>query len=336
MGRCAVGLDIGGTKIAAGVVTLDGQIFWRSRRETPVRLGAEAVAQAVCSAAEEAVRAAGAAGLQPEAVGIATGGQVDRLQGRVVSSTRVLPGGEAIDLRTRVAEAVGLPVQIDNDAKAMARAELAWGAARGAQTAVFLTLGTGVGGALAVNGRVVDGQRGFAGHLGHIPVTSTTSDGPVCSCGNRGCLEAYASGTAIAALARARLAAERPPTAATPEPAPDASAVFAAAAQGAPWARWALDQALAALGAALAGLVHALNPEVIVIGGGLSSQGEPWRRSIEDAVFRRVMPAFRSGLSIRLAAMGGDAGLAGAALLGAGWDRADAPDPGNSGKEWRG
>ncbi|HEY8426252.1 MAG TPA: ROK family protein [Limnochordales bacterium] len=301
--RSAVGIDIGGTKIAAGLVTERGELLWAQQEPTPASQGPTAIGQAVVRMASRAIERARALGLEPEGVGIGTGGQVDVVRQRVVASTRLLPGWQSMPLRDRVEEALGVPVSLDNDAKVVARAELLWGNARGCRHVLFVTLGTGVGGAVAVGGRVVDGARGFAGHLGHVTVRP---GGAPCSCGRRGCLEAYASATGILRMAR-ELAGE--------SGVEDATDVFGLAAGGVPWAQDVLHEAADALGQALAGVIHVLDPERVVVGGGLSAWGEPWRARIESAIRRHLMDVFVSSLEVRLALLGPQAGVLGAAAL---------------------
>ncbi len=302
--RCAIGVDIGGTKVAAGVVTADGAVRWVVQRPTPVQQGVEAIGQQAAELAREASLRAAQEGYAPVGVGLAVAGQVDVRQQRIVGATRRFEGWERVPLKAIVERVTGLPATMDNDAKAAARAELRWGAARGARFAIVVTLGTGVGGALVVEGRVVDGARGLAGHIGHIPVQD---DGPTCACGRTGCVELYAAAPGIVSVA-----AEAAGPAVVLH---DAGDVWRAAEEGQPWAQLALGRAAESLGMALAGLVHALDPEVIVIGGGLSAWGESWRSRIERAVGARVMPAFSGRFEVRLAAYGPQAGIAGAGAL---------------------
>lgn len=301
--RSAVGIDIGGTKIAAGLVTEQGELVWAEREPTPTSLGPAAIGEAVVRMGSRAIQQARARGLEPEGVGIGTGGQVDVMSQRVVGTTRVLPEWQSFPLRDRVQETLGVPVWLDNDAKVAARAELRWGSARGCRHVVFVTLGTGVGGAVAVGGRVVDGARGFAGHLGHVTVRP---DGASCSCGRRGCLEAYASATGILRMAR-ELAGDSAVS--------DATDVFGLATDGVSWAQHVLQEAADALGQALAGVIHVLDPERVVVGGGLSAWGEPWRARIESATRRHLMDVFVSSLDVRLSRFGPQGGVLGAAAL---------------------
>lgn len=304
MAQCAIGVDIGGTKIAAGAVAEDGAVLFALQRPTPLAEGVTAVARLAAELAREAKARAAADGHSPIGVGLAVGGQVDVFRQRVVGATERFPGWESVPLKEAVEQAAGLPVVMDNDAKAVGRAELRWGSARGFRHAVFVTLGTGVGGAMAVDGRIVDGARGFAGHLGHIVVQP---GGPRCLCGGAGCLEVFASASGIVRMARELVGSA--------VPIQDAAEVFQAAQEGAAWAEMALRQAADALGAALAGLIHALNPQVVVIGGGLSAWGEPWRQRIERATTDRVMPAFSGTFEVRLARYGPQSGVAGAGAL---------------------
>lgn len=304
MAQCAIGVDIGGTKIAAGAVSDNGAVLFAVQKPTPLAEGAEAVVRLAAETARQMAARAAGEGCSLVGVGLAVGGQVDVFQQRVVGATERFPGWESAPLKDTVEQAVGLPAVMDNDAKAVGRAELRWGSAKGCRHAVFITLGTGVGGAVAVDGRIVDGARGFAGHLGHIVVQP---GGPRCLCGGAGCLELFASAAGIVRVARE--------LAGTGVEIHDAAEVFEAAKSGALWAEAALRQAADALGTALADLVHTLNPEAVVIGGGLSAWGEPWRRRIEQATACKVMPAFSGTFEIRLATYGPQSGVAGAGAL---------------------
>ena len=304
----AVGVDIGGTKIAGGLVSSDGRILYLTRRPSRAAEGPSAVAATAVELVKALLAYATAEGLGPVALGIGTGGQVDAVRQQVVGSTAVIPGLAGYPLREQLQEETGLPTFLENDAKLVGRAELLWGAARGTSEAIIVTLGTGIGGAVVVNGKVIDGARGLAGHLGHIVVDP---DGPRCSCGGRGCLEALASATAIVRAAREKAASDPGLQARIV----DATAVFQLAAQGISSADAVLDRAATALGLGLAGLVHTLDPELIVVGGGLAAWGEPWRERLDRAIRARVMASFRDHFEVRLAQFGPDAGVAGAGAL---------------------
>ena len=181
-------VDVGGTKMAAGIVTADGDLLARSVRPTPRGDDGETVLSALLEAVAE-IRTG-----DEVACGVGSGGPMTR-GGESVSPLNI-PGWRGFPLRARLAEALGLPVHIDNDAKALALGEGWRGAARGEGSYLAMVVSTGVGGGIVLEGRLLDGEGSNAGHIGHVIVEP---DGRVCPCGARGCLEAEASGTAIAA-----------------------------------------------------------------------------------------------------------------------------------------
>jgi glucokinase len=192
-------LDIGGTKMAAGIVTADGELERRAARPTPTGGDAEAVLAALLEAVAD-VRTG-----EEVACGVGSGGPMTR-GGESVSPLNI-PGWRAFPLRSRLVQELHLPVHVDNDAKALALGEGWRGGARGATSYLAMVVSTGVGGGIVLDGRLLDGAEGNAGHIGHVVVEP---DGATCGCGARGCLEAEASGTAIAART-GRPAAEAPP-----------------------------------------------------------------------------------------------------------------------------
>jgi glucokinase len=304
----AVGVDIGGTKLAAGLVAADGTVLARARRDTPAFDSA-----ALLAATAAVVDDLGGGGLP---LGVGAAGLVD-----AAGAVRYAPnlGWRDYPLRDRLAERLGVAVTVDNDANVAAWGEFRCGAGAEAETSmVMLTVGTGVGGGLVVGGRLLRGANGMGAELGHLVVSA---GGRRCPCGNLGCLEAYASGTAIGRAAEAAIAEGRVPagsplhdldvltgktvTAVAAEG--DASAVAAVAEVG----RW--------LGVGIGSLVNALDPDIVVIGGGAMQAGplllDPARSSAEDHVIglaHRTMPP------IVPASLGDDAGVVGAALLAAG------------------
>jgi glucokinase len=203
-------------------------------------------------------------------------------------------------LRDVLERRLGLPVVVDNDANTTARAEMRFGAGRGCTEALCVTLGTGIGGAVVVRGEVVRGSQGLAGEFGHMQVVP---DGLPCECGQRGCWEQYSSGRAIARVGRANGGLDGP-------------AVTAAARAGERWALEAFDEVGTWLGVGLAGLVSALDPQLIIIGGGLSEAGdlllEPARTALSGRLPGR---GFRTEPRVVAAELGPDAGFIGAAML---------------------
>lgn len=294
-------VDLGGTKVAAAVALPGGRLAGR-RQEATSREGFAAVLGQIARLVGQAVRDAGVEPAALAGVAIACPGPVDPQAGFVYRPPN-LPGWGDEPLVARAAEVLGLPVRIGNDADCAALGEWAFGAGRGSRHMVYVTVSTGVGGGLILDGQLWTGTCS-AGEVGHVQVDP---DGPTCGCGRTGCLEAVASGPAIARR-HASLAGLAEPL--------DAVQVFARARAGDPSARRAVEEAAAALGRALGGLVNVLAPERIVLGGGVALGGHdlllpPLCRELERAAF----PLPRARLTVHLAELGADAGLLGASLL---------------------
>lgn len=306
-----VGVDIGGTKVLAGVVGPDGRVGATARRTTPGRrVLTRQVEDALVAAVVEA-----SADRPLAAVGVAAAGFVDSAGERVMFAPHLPWQGEP--LRALLEERLGCPVALDNDANCAARAEAHHGVARGASSALMVTMGTGIGGALLLDGRVLRGANGMAGEFGHMQVVP---DGRACECGRQGCWEQYSSGNALVRDARA-LMAEQPSVLAEMAGGPDGVTgpmVSAAAEQGDLVARRAFASVGDWLGVGAANLVAALDPQLVVIGGGVSAAGdrllEParaaLRRSLVGGAHRRV-PDLVAG------SLGPESGMVGAALLAA-------------------
>ncbi|MGN6578151.1 MAG: ROK family glucokinase [Nocardioides sp.] len=291
--RLTIGVDIGGTKVLAGVVDAAGRPIERVQRRTPHRSSApEVVEDTIVAAVEELRRHA-----EVSAVGVGAAGFVD-LKGVVRFAPHLSWRDEP--LQAVLQERLGLPVVVDNDANTTARAEMRFGAGRGFREALCLTLGTGIGGAVVVAGDVVRGAQGLAGEFGHMQVVP---DGLPCECGQQGCWEQYSSGRAIARVGR-------------PHGGLDGPAVTDAARAGEGWALEAFEDVGGWLGVGLAGLVSALDPEIVIVGGGLSAAGdlllEPARKAFAARLPGR---GFRREPEILAAQLGPDAGFIGAATL---------------------
>jgi glucokinase len=310
-GPLAIGVDIGGTKVAAGVVDVDGRVLARARRLTPSR-----DPKAVEDTITEVVTL-----LRAEheivAVGIGAAGFVDSDRARVLFAPHLAWRNEP--LRDAVAQAVGLPVVVENDANAAAWAEFRFGVGRGETHLVCVTLGTGIGGGIVSNGRVERGRYGMAGEFGHMVVVP---DGHRCECGNRGCLEQYASGNVLGREARELARAGSPVTVPLVErvggdiDALVGPLITEAAQDGDPCAIELFEEVGRWLGIGLANLAAALDPGTFVIGGGVSDAGELLLRPARES-FRRTLTGrgFRPEPRILKAALGPEAGLVGAADL---------------------
>lgn len=305
-----IGVDVGGSKVLAAVVSADGEVLRSVLARTPSRLVDAAVVEDVMTDAVHAVAEA-----EPiKAVGVAAAGFVDATGERVAFAPHLPWRGE--DLRARLAERWSTTVVLDNDANCTAVAEAAHGAAGGQGTGVVVTLGTGIGGAVLVDGRVLRGRNGMAGEFGHMQVAP---DGQPCECGGRGCWEQYASGTALVRFARSRIGHDPSVLAELCGGDPErltGPMVTEAAGDGDLVARQAFAAVGEWLGVGLANLVAALDPHRIVIGGGVSAAGDrlldPARVALERSIVgagHRVVPP------VLAARLGPEAGVVGAAGL---------------------
>jgi glucokinase len=312
-GPAALGVDIGGTKVAGGVVTSSGAVVATARRATPGGSVPD-TADAIVAVVEEL-----AAGYAGEIVGVGVGaaGWFDRSGDTVLFSPHL--AWRHSTLRRDLAPRLQRPLWVGNDADAAAWAEYRYGAARGADLALMITLGTGIGGGIVLDGRLERGSHGVAGEWGHMRVVP---DGRLCACGNRGCWEQYASGTALAQAAREVARGSRAAAAGLLERVagdPEGltgEVVAAAAADGDPLALELVTDVGQWLGQGIADLAAILDPEVVVIGGGVSRLGElvlaPARERLDRALPGR---GFRPGPRVVAAALGPEAGLIGAADL---------------------
>lgn len=303
-----IAVDLGGTKLLAGLVDREGVALRRTVRPTDVS-GEDALLGQI----EDAIGEVGSDGF--DALGVGIPSTIDQRSGRAVSSVNI-PLAD-VDLRDQLERRFRVPVMIENDANAAALAEHRLGAGRGTRHMVMLTVGTGVGGGLVLDGRLYRGVLGAAGELGHITIDV---DGPPCqgACPGRGHLEALASGTAADALA-ARLARERPDgdlgRAAAAGRDVDARLAVELAGEAPGDAREAIAHVGTHLGAGVASFVNVFNPEVVVIGGGFARAGdlllEPARRFVAE---HALVPA-RDLVRIAPALLGVEAGLIGAGLV---------------------
>ncbi len=306
--ECVIGVDLGGTKLLAGVVDEDLVVRHRAFRPAPK--------SDVLDALEEVVRELVQASDEPiAAVGIGIPSLMDPGRGAAVWTNHLDLRG--VPVRDLMAERLALPVAVDNDANAAMLAEHRAGAAKGAAHAVMLTLGTGIGGAIVAAGRLLRGARGTAGELGHVVVDL---DGPPCpgNCPNRGCLEALASGVALAREGE-RAAREAPDSALGRELAGGrtitGALVTELAHDGDEPARAAVALIGSNLGVGLAGIANALDPEVIVIGGGVVAAGELLLGPARKELAARALPPVAAAVRVEAARFGDESGMLGAALL---------------------
>jgi glucokinase len=307
MGKCesqqaaqrdlVIGVDVGGTTIKAASLDDAGLEYGRSERPTPRHLGPDVVVDAAIQAIAE-LRAQLPEGARLRGVGLVIPGIVDAHEGIAVYAANL--GWRELPVRQIVAKAVDLPVVLDHDVRAAGLAELELGAARGLQEVLFVALGTGIAAAVITRGQISAGATGRAGELGHLPVFP---EGEQCACRQRGCTETYASAAALSRRYSAVSGMDSVP----------AKEVISRAATGDSVAAEVFNDAVIALGRALVNYTLLLDPELILIGGGLAAAGaallDPLTREVQAGLTWRPAPMISAGR------FGGDAGSRGAAIL---------------------
>lgn len=291
----ALGVDIGGTKTLAALVDGDGTPGTSHVLPTPASNGARAVLDC---AVELALTAAGSNHI--DYLGIGAAGVIDHHTGRVLSATSALPGWQGTDIRAAFAAAFpSASVQVINDVQAFTLAESKYGAGSGVDTVLGVTAGTGIGGALVLGGTIHWGASNAAGHIGHVLVTG--AEGQRCSCGKTGHLEAVASGTAMTEIYRKG--------GGTAETLRD---VARAAAAGDDSARAVLDHGADALGSILGSVANMVDPDVVVMGGGMTGLGAEWLERVRAAAHATTIPAI-GRIRIEASTLGGKSAAIGAA-----------------------
>ncbi len=308
-----IGVDVGGTKVLAGAVDAEGMVHDLVRRGTPHRSVDPRRVEDTIVEAVDTLRSRA----DVPAVGVGAAGFVDSAGATVLFAPHLAWRDEP--LRDHLRDRLGLPVLLDNDANTTAWAELAFGAARGFRHVVCITLGTGIGGALIVDGRLFRGANGMAGEFGHMQVVP---EGRRCECGNRGCWEQYASGNALVREARELVQAGSPVAARLRELVEDdpdrltGPVVTQAAKEGDPVAAELLRGVGSWLGTGLAGIVAGMDPELVVVGGGVSAAGDLLLGPARDALARTLTGrGHRPEPAVVPARLGPAAGMVGAADL---------------------
>jgi glucokinase-like ROK family protein len=310
--RPILGLDIGGTNLAVGVATADGRIQAHTREASRAHEGPDAMIDRLIQMGRAAVATAGLEVGDLAAVGVGCGGPLDPVRGVVLNALNN-PGWIDIPLVERIEQALRRPTYLDNDANAAALAEHRFGAGRGVRNLVYLTISTGVGAGVIVDDRLVHGENGNAGELGHLIVRI---DGRPCHCGSRGCVEAYCSGSSIAERAREALSSfDGTSRLASLGQPPRAEDVLDAVRAGDPLAQTIWDETMAVLGAGVVSIIHAFNPRLVLLGGGVTAAGpllfDPVRRTVSE----QAIPALRDVVDIRPAQLGELSGVLGAVAV---------------------
>lgn len=289
-----IGVDIGGTNLRGALVTADGRVIERFRGLSAINQGREPFLSRLQQGIEGLMTASGSLGLPVRAMGVGVPGLIDRCG--VLHSSVNMPALEGVALRQILEQRTGLPVRCANDANLIALGEFRYGAGQGLDSLMVVTIGTGLGSGLILDRQLWEGSQGFAAEFGHLTVEP---EGHPCPCGNHGCLEQYVSATAlrrlgggVAADEQARLARE-----------------------GNRAAQQLFEQMGYYLGIALAGLLNTLNLGGVVIGGGVAASYDLLEPTLMRVLQERTFPQILTGVQVRKAVLGDDAGLLGAALL---------------------
>ena len=307
-----IGIDLGGTFIKAGIVDLDGKPLERESTPTEVDKGQKTVVENIRKAAEGIREKAGLSWDAILGIGIGAPGTLDIKNGVVLLSPN-LPCLNEAPLRRLLQDSVPVPVVLENDANAAAWGEKWGGAGRGVSSLVMFTLGTGIGGGVILNDRVWHGDNDVAAEIGHM---SIFADGVQCACGNHGCVEAYASATAMIRRMKEAVRAGKP-SLLTDKINNNidflAKDIHDAALQGDKTAEAIIEETGRYLGVAATNMMHILNPAMIIFAGGMINAGDMLLTPIKEEVKKRSFPASREKCQIVFAKLGGDAGFIGAA-----------------------
>ena len=290
-------IDIGGTSVKLGLVDETGGILAKAEESVSFDGYKTPILDTVQTAIRDFLGSHDVPKL--EGIGVSATGQIDSRRGVVAGTCGNFPGWIGVDIKGTLECAFGLPVTVANDANCMLLGEVWAGAARGYTDVVGVTLGTGVGGGILTGGRLLEGARGLGGELGHFRLHAL--DGVACTCGAIGCYERYAATTALVRGAQ-KMGLD----------APDGRTIFEAAAAGDARTQAVLNHWINEIAQGLAGLVHIFNPQLILIGGGVSAQQKLLIEPIAAKVKASVMPAFAEGLEVRAAQLHNDAGMVGA------------------------
>lgn len=293
-------IDVGGTAVKLGLLDSAGTI--RSRDECPVNEDGykTPILTTTLRAADAFLADQLSEGEPLKGVAVSATGQVDDQRGIVIGTNGAIPGYEGTNFKEAFEKMYHVPTHVLNDANAAVLGETFFGAGLGYREVVMVTLGTGVGGGVVAGGRLIRGHRGIAGELGHF---SIDREGIPCTCGNRGCFERYASTTALMAMARETLGADAPK---------DGREFFRRVEQGENALQQILSTWLDHVAVGIIGLSHIFNPEIVLIGGGVSRQERLLIQPLRERVNHGLMPRFSEGFCLEAARLGNDAGMMGA------------------------
>jgi glucokinase len=310
-----LGIDLGGTKILAAVVSTQGKMLSREHSITPAKEGQQAVVRSILESVGRVLDQAHITAADLAAIGLGAPGLSNPETGILFTSPN-LPGWKDVPLRAIIERELGKKAFLINDANAAAIGELYFGAGRGARNFIYVTVSTGIGGGIIIDGKIYTGFSGAAGELGHMVIDD---EGPPCSCGNRGCWETLASGTALAREARGRIK-EGAATSILEYSGGNvdkinAEAIHEAAKAGDKLASDLIARTAYYLGVGLANLINIFNPEVIIIGGGLSNIGDMLLKPAFEEAGRRAFKQAYEEVRFARAGLGRNSGVLGAAAF---------------------
>lgn len=309
-----IGIDIGGTGIQSGIVTDDGRIIEKISIKTRIDLPFEDQIRLLAESLKQLIANAGLSEEDISSVGVGIPGIADATTGDIIKCTNM--NWHYLPFRTEFQKWINKPVLIDNDANVAALAESVAGISAGSSSSVFVTIGTGIGSGIILNGKIWSGAHGIGGELGH---TIIRLDGDECSCGNHGCLERYCSANALIRMAKEHIG-EHPDSVIMKYSQNDpekinAKIIIDAARENDPYASLVYEYYVSCVAQALANIVNFIDPEIIVIGGGVSKAGsfllDAIREKVPDYVLFNTLPL----PEIKLATLGPEAGIIGAAML---------------------
>jgi glucokinase len=311
------GIDIGGTNIKYGLIDMKGKVLFREQRPTMAEKGADPLMHLVANLSEGLLYHAAEEELEVRWLGVGTPGAVDSKSGKVIGVSPNIAGWQGMEIGQILKDRLNLPILVDNDVNAMALAEARFGAAQGYKSVVCVAVGTGVGGGIIIDGRLWRGANHSAGEIGHI---SINPNGPSCRCGSKGCLEVYCNSQAIIGRTTAKLSNGLTPVF---KEVLDNSLenlsikkLFAAARKNDEIASHVIAETAEYLSIGIANVVNILNPEIVVIGGGVADGGSGFVEAVAAEVRKRALVTVGASLRITKATLGNDAGFIGAGILG--------------------
>ena len=314
MKKYRIGVDIGGTNVKVALVDFEGKILYSNTVPTRAEMGYEAGVNNIKQAIKELMSESRTDSKAIEAIGFGLPGQIDYKAG-IVKNLPNIPGWVNIPLAKMIEDEFKIPTRLDNDVRCAALGELNFGAGKGCENLICITVGTGIGSGIVLNGKLIRGASNAAGEIGHIKMDMT--GGPLCGCGDYGCFEAYASGPAIVTMAKEYISGGK--SAKYKEMATDGIItpyiVAQAALQGDPVSIQIFKQMGKIIGTGLASVVNLLNPEKIIIGGGVADAGEILLEPIRQTILDRAMPIQGNTVKVVPAQLANSAGVIGASLL---------------------